>query len=115
VDLATSPIDPSCFPPNHSLAIDDINLGLGHFAGAIDLVHMRCVTNGTSDIDRTLQDLQKCPKPGGPVIVVDGDHSVLSEDRKTIVPFIRLSGDGGPEVTGVSERRSWFRRLFWGQ
>ena len=75
---------------------------------------MRCVSGGILDIDKTLRELQQCLKPGGLLIVVDGDSAVLSEDRKTIIPFIRLPGDGGPEVTGVSERGSWFRRFLWG-
>jgi SAM-dependent methyltransferase len=115
VDIAPTPIDSSVFPPNLSLEIDDITLGLGHFAGQIDLVHMRCVSGGIRDIDKTLQELQQCLKPGGLLIVVDGDgRAVLSEDRKTIIPFMRLPGDGGPEVTGASERGSWLRRLLFG-
>jgi SAM-dependent methyltransferase len=108
-------MDSGSFPPNLSLEIDDITLGLRHFAGQIDLVHMRCVSGGIHDIDKTLWELQQCLKPGGLLIVVDGDPSILSEDRKTIFPFIRLPGDGGPEVTGVSEQGSWFRRFLWGR
>lgn len=114
VDVAPTPMDRTSFPPNLSLEIDDITLGLDHFAEQIDLVHMRCVAGGLRDIDQTMSDLQKCLKPGGLLLIVDGDVSVLGEDRKTVLPFIRLPGDGGPEVTGTSEQGSWFRRLAWG-
>jgi len=63
---------------------------------------------------QTLQELQKCLKPGGLLLVVDGDVCTLCEDRKTIMPLKRLPSDGGKEVTGVSDQGSWFRRLFWG-
>jgi hypothetical protein len=65
-------------------------------------------------MDKTLQDLQLCLKPGGLLIVVDGDKGTLREDRKAFIPLMRVPGDGGPEVTGVSEQGSWFSRLFWG-
>ena len=108
-------MDQTSFPPNLSLEIDDITLGLDHFEAQFDLVHMRCVSGGIRDIDKTLVDLQKCLNPGGLLIVVDGDASVLSEDRKTIIPFIRLPGDGGPEMTAVSTQGSWIRRILWGK
>ncbi|KIM25818.1 hypothetical protein M408DRAFT_330998 [Serendipita vermifera MAFF 305830] len=113
VDLAPPPIDRTSLPPNLSLEIDDVNHGLGHFAGEFDLVHMRCVSGGITNIDQTLLDLQKCLRPGGVLLIVDGDPSLLSEDRKAIQLFKRLPGDGGPEVTSVSEQGSWFQRLLW--
>ena len=114
MDIAPTPIDQTLFPPNLSFEIDDITLGLGHFAGKIDFVHMRCVTGGIPDMDKTLQDLQLCLKPGGLLIVVDGDKGILREDRKAFIPLMRVPGDGGPEVTEVSEQGSWLWRLFWG-
>jgi SAM-dependent methyltransferase len=114
IDVSPTPIDEASFPPNLSLEIYDINLGLSHLDGQIDLLHMRCVAGGIYDMGKTLQDLQRCLKPGGLLLVVDGDVSTLCEDRKTILPLKRLHDDGGPEITGVSEQGSWFRRLFWG-
>lgn len=107
-------MDQSSFPPNLSLEIDDITLGLSHFTGQFDLVHMRCVAAGLSDIHKTMEDVQLCVKPGGLVLIVDGEITIQAEDRRKIVPFKRLPGDGGPEVTSVSEDGSWFRRLIWG-
>ncbi|KIM25817.1 hypothetical protein M408DRAFT_204621 [Serendipita vermifera MAFF 305830] len=113
VDLAPPPVDRTSLPPNLSLEIDDVNYGLRHFSDQFDLVHMRCVSGGITNIDQTLLDLQNCLRPGGVLLIVDGDISILSEDRKTLQPFKRLPGDGGPEVTSVSEQGSWFRRLLW--
>ena len=113
VDVAPTPIDQSSFPPNLSLEIDDITLGLSHFAGQFDLVHMRCVAAGLFDYHKTMEEVQLCVKPGGLVLIVDGEITFQAEDRTKMVPFIRLPGDGGPEVTSVSERGSWFRRLIW--
>jgi SAM-dependent methyltransferase len=115
IDVAPTPIDEASFPPNLSLEVYDINLGLSHFEGQIDLLHMRCVAGGIHDMTQMLQELQRCLKPGGLLLVVDGDVSTLCEDRKTVMPFKRLPDDGGPEVTGVSEQGSWFGRVFWGE
>jgi hypothetical protein len=114
IDVAPTPIDEASFPPNLSLEIYDINLGLSRFEGQIDLLHMRCVAGGIHDMVWMLQELQRCLKPGGLLLIVDGDVSTLCEDRKTIMPLKRLPDDGGPDVTGVSDQGSWFRRVFWG-
>lgn len=46
VDLVPPPIDPEQMPDNFQAEVDDINLGLTHFYGRFDLVHMRCVYPG---------------------------------------------------------------------
>lgn len=46
VDLVPVPLEPEQLPPNCQMEIDDINLGLPHFHGRFDMVHMRCVYGG---------------------------------------------------------------------
>lgn len=112
VDVAPTPMDQSMFPPNLSLEIDDITLGLSHFAGQYDLVHMRCVSAGLNDIHKTMEDVQLCLKPGGMVLIVDGEITMPAEDRFKMVPFKRMPGDG-TETNVVSDEGSSFRRLIW--
>ncbi|PVF95010.1 S-adenosyl-L-methionine-dependent methyltransferase [Serendipita vermifera] len=52
VDLAPAPLREDQLPPNIEFEIDDINLGLGHFAGRFDVVHMRCLGGGLPDINQ---------------------------------------------------------------
>lgn len=111
VDVAPTPVDQSLFPPNLTFEIDDINLGLTHFHGQFDVIHMRCVNTGITDIDRTFVDLQQCLKPGGLLIIVDGDIWIGAEDKETVVKNAKVEGDG--DVSGVSEDGSWFRRFMF--
>lgn len=46
VDLVPVPLDNTTVPQNVRMEIDDINLGLPHFHGQFDLVHLRWVTAG---------------------------------------------------------------------
>lgn len=46
VDLVPPPLDPEQLPDNFRVEIDDINLGLAHFYGKFDVVHMRDVYLG---------------------------------------------------------------------
>jgi hypothetical protein len=41
VDLAPVPLEPVTLPDNCRFEVSDINLGLDHFAGQIDLCHLR--------------------------------------------------------------------------
>ncbi|KAG8816467.1 hypothetical protein FRC17_000325 [Serendipita sp. 399] len=110
VDLAPTPMDQAIYPPNLSFEIDDINLGLVHFRDSFDLIHMRCVLGGIKDIRKTLEDIQTCLKPGGMLVLIDGDFRMY-KDPTTMYPLAKLSGD--PDVSGVSEDGSWMARVLW--
>lgn len=73
IDLAPSPLDMGTFPPNLQMEISDINDGLMHCYNDYDLIQMRCVLSGITDIDRTMRDLQLCLKPGGVLLILGGD------------------------------------------
>ncbi|CAG7853098.1 SubName: Full=Uncharacterized protein {ECO:0000313/EMBL:CCA75872.1} [Serendipita indica DSM 11827] len=111
IDLAPTPLDTARFPSNLHIEIDDINLGLAHFHGQFDLVHMRCVTGGINDIDKAMLDLQRCLKPGGILIVIDGWVAFMS-DLNTVGKLRRLDGDEA-DATATTEDGSWLNRIFW--
>jgi hypothetical protein len=50
LDLTPAPIDIELLPPNCHFEIDDINLGLSHYHGLFDLIHVRCIGSGVSFI-----------------------------------------------------------------
>lgn len=49
-DLVPVPIDPATVPQNVRMEVDDINLGLPHFHGRFDLVHLRIIAAGIQGI-----------------------------------------------------------------
>lgn len=72
---------------------------------------MRCVIAGISDIDNTLDDLVNCLKPGGVLLIIDGDNQ-FNQDRRSYIKLAKVEGDN--DVDGVSETGSWARRMLWG-
>jgi SAM-dependent methyltransferase len=111
VDLAPPPVDTGNFPPNLRFEIDDINLGLDHFYDRYDLVHARCVSGGINDMDKTIVEFQKCLKPGGLLIIMEGDH--IYERRDKLARLKKLPGD--PDVSALSENGSYLRRMVAGE
>lgn len=112
IDLAPAPLDPALVPANLQFSVDDINNGLEHLYGQFDLVHSRCIMTGISDPEKTISELQMCLKPGGLLLIIEGDKELLHEDRTTTVKMARVDGD--EDVSGVSEEGSWFERSIWG-
>jgi len=55
-DLAPAIMSESDVPSNCRFELDDLNRGLAHFYGQMDLVHMRAVSAGVSS-------LPSCPFP----------------------------------------------------
>jgi hypothetical protein len=64
---------------------------------------------GLRDFDRTMREVQLCVKPGGLVIIIDGDINVCDKDRLHAVkiPDVRKEGPDSPG--------SWFRKIIWGE
>lgn len=107
------------------MELDDINLGLAHFHGRFDVVHMRCVQSGLKgesnsrfitalaslthfrdavDYRKTLTDVQKCLKPGGIALVLGPELRCYDEDQNTILPM----------ATDDNPNGSWFQRIQYG-
>jgi hypothetical protein len=128
VDLAPSPIIET--PPNCRFELDDINMGLSHFYGQFDFVHMRCVAAGVrttftswakerlgvAPLTRKLHpqirsytttalEVAKCVKPGGVLMLIEGDFNLLHEDQVT---FQEMNCPQYPHA-------SWMARFFHGK
>lgn len=105
VDLAPTSLDPSLFPPNITFEVDDVNKGLAHFHGQFDVVHARCISGGIQRFGEMMEDAERCLKPGGVAIFVDGDGTIYSTDRLHPAKF--------PEEAS-KEEGSWFRKVVRG-
>lgn len=108
IDVSPTPIDFSLIPDNLSFEIDDVNQGLEHFHGQYDVIHMRSVMTGIYDIDKTVEDIQLCLKPGGVIILICADIQIYGEDRLHAIKIPDPRNEG-PNSTG-----SWFHKIIWG-
>lgn len=56
--------------------------------------------------------MERCLKPGGLLVIVDGDKDMYDAQRHKI-PMAKLEGD--EDVSSVSSEGSWFERKMWGE
>ncbi|KAI0780653.1 S-adenosyl-L-methionine-dependent methyltransferase [Trametes elegans] len=101
VDLAPPRVDGD-LPPNCRFEIDDANLGFSHYRGTFDLIHARSVSAGIRDYPQFLEELAQALRPGGVVIVGDGDMQLFDEWQ---CPLAYVE-EGSPGFT-------WTHRVFF--
>lgn len=109
IDMAPLPPSPSPHPPNFSFSITNINDGLSHLHNQFDLIHARCIGGGVSDYSKTLKDFELCLKPGGLLVVMEGDR-IFQKDRKRYIKMATLD-----EPDSTNEENSWLARFVWGE
>ncbi|KAG8835203.1 hypothetical protein FRB91_001163 [Serendipita sp. 411] len=103
IDLAPVPVESDSLPENCRFEVDDINNGLSHFYDSFDLVHARLIASGLRDFRKSKAEIEKCLKPGGIMIWMDGDYDILSRDRNVYsIPASEYHPDG-----------SWLTRFFY--
>lgn len=83
VDMSPTPLPEDQLPPNIEFEVDDINLGLEHFAGRFDLVHLRCTASGIQDYTQAITYAARCLKPGGMLLSIEIDTQICAEDMIT--------------------------------
>lgn len=83
VDIAPIPLREDQLPPNGEFEVDDIMMGLGHFANRFDIVHLRCLGGGLPDYNQGITYAAQCVKPGGMLLVIDFDLQLCAEDMVT--------------------------------
>ncbi|KAI8989708.1 S-adenosyl-L-methionine-dependent methyltransferase [Trametes punicea] len=101
VDLVPPRVDGD-LPPNCRFEIDDANLGFSHYRESFDLIHARSVSSGIRDYPRFLEGLAEALRPGGVVIVGDGDMQLFDEWQQPLA-YVE---EGTPGF-------SWTHRMFF--
>ncbi|KLO14679.1 S-adenosyl-L-methionine-dependent methyltransferase [Schizopora paradoxa] len=91
VDLAPSTLRPP--PPNCRFEFDDFTLGLEHYYSTFDVVHSRSVANGVKDFEWFINEAAKCVRPGGVLLITEGNLEMQNENKVGIEPAF---GEGGP-------------------
>jgi hypothetical protein len=104
IDLAPVPVDADSVPSNCRFEIDDINLGLAHYQSHFDLVHIRLVSAGFKDFKKTKEDIERCLKPGGLVLWIEGDYHLCGPAPNAYLPL----------ASEINPQGSWAARIFWG-
>ncbi|KAF8339182.1 S-adenosyl-L-methionine-dependent methyltransferase [Cantharellus anzutake] len=93
-------------PPNLRLEFDDANLGFPHYHGCFDVIHCRSiVTVGIHDRDQFFQEMERCLRPGGIIIVIDGEMPTLNHNRQRIPP--------APMDGNYPQTRGWMARIMF--
>jgi hypothetical protein len=106
------PIEQSLCPDNLTFETYDINPGLERYHPhqfQFDVIHLRSVITGIHDFDKTLEDIQLCLKPGGLLMIINGDVTLYGEDQLHIVKI------PDPEKEGPNSEGSYLRKLSYGK
>ncbi|KAF5359987.1 hypothetical protein D9758_007582 [Tetrapyrgos nigripes] len=75
-------------PENFRFVQGDISLGLPQFAGKVDVIHCRCVAQHVKDPQGLVNTLASCLRPGGVLLLLDGDWTVYDKNKQVVKPFV---------------------------
>lgn len=84
VDLI--PMQSLSMPPNLRSEVDDINLGLEHYYGDFNVVHVRLVSSGVKDYCRLVDQISHVLRPGGLIDLAEFDFHVYDENHQRLEP-----------------------------
>lgn len=73
-------------PPNVRFEVDDVNLGLEHFAGDFDVVHARLISAGIKDYYKLIQDTAMMLRPRGLADFWEFDYRLYDTQHRLILP-----------------------------
>lgn len=74
-----------------------------------DVIHVRSIANGVTRYYAILKELARCLKPGGLILLVDGDFQLLQHDLE---PQDICLDDGRKDKP---PRYSWLSRVLFGE
>ncbi|RDX56492.1 S-adenosyl-L-methionine-dependent methyltransferase [Lentinus brumalis] len=92
VDLAPPRVDGD-LPPNCRFEIDDANLGFSHYRESFDVIHARSVSAGIRDFPQFLEELAQALRPGGVVLLGDGEMQLYDEWQEPLAYSAQGSSD----------------------
>ncbi|KAL5522734.1 hypothetical protein ACEPAG_8752 [Sanghuangporus baumii] len=104
IDLAEPKLQKSFFPPNCSFVTTDLTKGLDAYRESFDLVHCRCVAGHLVDRIQLMREIAKVLKPGGLILLSDGNFHLYAPDGSYVLPISslksQLSNEVGQEIHG---------------
>ena len=68
-------------PPNLRFEVDDVTLGLEHFRGDFDMVHIRHICSGIRDYHKLIDDTALALRPDGLAEFVENDWRTYDIDK----------------------------------
>ncbi|KAH7107685.1 S-adenosyl-L-methionine-dependent methyltransferase [Auriculariales sp. MPI-PUGE-AT-0066] len=105
VGVDTSHSAPLNVPNNCFFESHNISHGLARYYARFDLVHCRCVAGVVPNHNVLVDELVKCLRPGGLIILGEGDLRVYTE-HKILAPMRRSDEDVDPS-------HSWLARYLY--
>jgi len=100
-------------PENFRFIQGDLSLTLPEFVGNTDIIHCRCVAQHVKDPQALINLLSAALRPGGVLLLADGDWIVYDQHKKLVEPFKwwESSTTGSDELTALEQDargRSWY-------
>ncbi|CAG8687423.1 17068_t:CDS:2, partial [Acaulospora colombiana] len=93
--------DPARIPANCHFKIGDINRGLDEYYDQYDFVHARLIGSGLRSYKASLEDMQKCLKPGGFLLCTDADFDFYVDEPNQYQPVATESNPNGSWLTRI--------------
>ncbi|KAH7922843.1 S-adenosyl-L-methionine-dependent methyltransferase [Leucogyrophana mollusca] len=84
VDLV--PMQSLSMPANCRSEVDDINLGLEHFYGDFNVVHVQLISSGVKDYHGLIEHISHVLRPGGLIDLTEFPFSFTGFEREEILP-----------------------------
>ncbi|KIK50598.1 hypothetical protein GYMLUDRAFT_438808 [Collybiopsis luxurians FD-317 M1] len=102
-------------PNNFRFIQGDLSFTLPQFAGQADIIHCRCVAQHVKDPQALVHQLYKSLRPGGLLLLADGDWIVYDQHKKLVEPFKWWESNTTSSKSGESialeedsRGRSWY-------
>lgn len=78
-------IERTTIPSNLRFEVDDVSLGLEHFAGEFDVVHVRLISCGIKDYYRLIDDTALALRPRGLADFTENDWRAYDIEKRPII------------------------------
>lgn len=101
IDLIDGPTTTLSIPPNCNFLKGDVNQGLSAHHGQYSFVHARLIGSGLKNFRNSLEDMQKCLKPGGVLLVTDADFDFYGPETETFSPPASEENPNGSWMTRI--------------
>ncbi|KAF8892241.1 S-adenosyl-L-methionine-dependent methyltransferase [Infundibulicybe gibba] len=95
-------------PSNFSFIQGDITTGLPQLREKFNIIHCRCVAQHVPDPQQLVTTLAECLKPGGILLLADGDWVAFDEKQEPLSPVIWSPGIPEDDQIQNQQDLSWY-------